>query len=69
MILQVGEKSDMKPVPSHFPTCGNYMPEPLLDDNNNIRGDDKQDNNSGNHLTESIIIQTIILFITCLIGY
>ncbi|XP_072384918.1 uncharacterized protein [Diabrotica undecimpunctata] len=30
MIVQVGEKDDMLPVPENFPKCGNYLPEPLV---------------------------------------
>ncbi|CAG9818287.1 unnamed protein product [Phaedon cochleariae] len=29
MIVQVGEKEDMLPVPQDFPKCGNYLPDPL----------------------------------------
>ncbi|KAG5870500.1 hypothetical protein JTB14_006832 [Gonioctena quinquepunctata] len=27
MLFQVGEKSDMLPVPDNFPTCGDYSPD------------------------------------------
>ncbi|CAH1282323.1 unnamed protein product [Diabrotica balteata] len=30
MIVQVGEKEDMLPVPENFPKCGNYLPDPLV---------------------------------------
>lgn len=27
LVIKVGEKSEMPPVPKNFPTCGNYLPE------------------------------------------
>ncbi|KAG5884696.1 hypothetical protein JTB14_013708 [Gonioctena quinquepunctata] len=35
IVLQVGEKKDMLPVPKNFPKCGNYLPEPFSDDISN----------------------------------
>lgn len=32
LVVKVGEKSEMLPVPKNFPTCGNYIP---VDENNN----------------------------------
>lgn len=68
LIIQVGEKSEMKPVPSNFPKCGNYMPEPLIDENNNIRDDDINKDSSGSHM-EVTIIPALIILITYLTVY
>lgn len=67
MIIQVGEKSDMKRVPSHFPRCGNYMPEPLLDDNNNLQDPDSDEDNDGSNLRSSLPIQAIGLLTSILV--
>lgn len=68
IIIQVGEKSAMKPVPSNFPKCGNYMPEPFLDENDNIRNDDRNKDSSGT-LLGSTIIPALINIILYLIIY
>nr|XP_023019016.1 laccase-1-like [Leptinotarsa decemlineata] len=37
MILQVGENDDMVAVPQNFPKCGNYLPDPLIDESKKDR--------------------------------
>lgn len=69
LIIQVGEKSDMKPVPSNFPKCGNYLPEPLLDENNNIRVDDSKQTNSASHYAHGVLSNVIFFLIIYLLRY
>lgn len=70
MIIQVGEKSDMKPVPSNFPKCGDYMPEPLLDGDNNIVDPETDEGNTSNIFRSSLWISAIFsAFIGILLGY
>lgn len=61
MVMQVGEKKDMKPVPKDFPKCGNYMPEPLLDENYNIR--ETTDSSSTKNTPIAFLIVTVGLIL------
>lgn len=67
LIVQVGEKGDMKPVPSHFPKCGNFMPEPLLDEHNDFKDPETDQENSSNISAANMLIHVIVIFVTFLI--
>nr|CAH7745046.1 unnamed protein product [Callosobruchus chinensis] len=57
MVLQVGEKEDMKPVPKNFPRCGNYLPEFLSNDT------EQKTNSASKSTTLSVLVPLLLMMI------
>lgn len=54
MIVQVGEKDEMLPVPPRFPRCGNYEPEVRISDM------ELRENSRGESSSDKLIAKTLI---------
>lgn len=64
MVMQVGEKEDMKSVPINFPKCGNYMPEPIVDDYYNLREETESKSTKHTPFFFLVTVTVVVLILT-----
>lgn len=77
VILKVGESNQMRPVPKHFPTCGNYIPVEGEEEEketsstteffNNTKAQHESSSSSRNRVVQNVQLAIIFILVSFLV--